>query len=185
MLRLVVVELAAELAYYSSYGSKMILMKKKWTLQSIEKLVAQQKAENSREGLHQLFHPNGRLFREWTVVGGKIDGLFREWDGNGNLVLEEPMKKGLAHGIVKQWNSNGRFLGEYTMKMGKGIVREWNADGSLETETEYLTEHLTHVRIYEDASTTHDAFLCDDVPISKQKSYRLLQPNVPRQQKGS
>lgn len=146
--------------------------------QGIEKLIAQQIAENTREGLHQKFHPNGRLFREWTVINKKSDGIFHEWNENGVLVLEKPMKRGVAHGVVKQWNSAGKFLGEYKMKMGKGIIRKWNEDGSLKTETEFVGKKLMRMKIYGDPKgKIHEGFLWNDTPISKKKFFELLKAN--------
>jgi antitoxin component YwqK of YwqJK toxin-antitoxin module len=155
-------------------------VKKSASPHRIEKLVARQREEASREGLHQQFHPNGRLFREWTVVASKIVGVLRVWDENGTLLREEPMKHGLVHGIVRQWNSKGSLLGEYKMEMGKGVVREWNEDGSLAMETERLSEHAMRTRIYEDPKTTHEVFLWNDTPVSKRKFYRMLKLDAVR-----
>jgi antitoxin component YwqK of YwqJK toxin-antitoxin module len=149
--------------------------KEKQRQKEIEKLVARQIAENKRNGLHQKFHPNGRLFREWTVVNGKQEGLFREWNENGVLIIEKPMKRGLANGTVKQWSSKGKFLGEYKMKMGKGIIRKWNDDGSLTTEAEFVNKTTLRVKIYGDPKKKfHEAFLWNARPISKKKFSELL-----------
>lgn len=136
-------------------------------------------AENTREGLHQTFHPNGQLFHEWTVVNGKKDGVLREWNENGVLIKETPMKRGTVHGTVKQWNSKGTFLGEYKMKMGKGIVRKWNEDGVLSTEAEHFGNNTLHVKVYGDPKKKfHKAFLWKDKPVSKKKFYELLSGNA-------
>jgi MORN repeat variant len=156
-------------------------MKKDKSQIAIEKLVAQQIAENTREGLHQKFHPNGRLFREWTIVNGKIEGVTREWNENGVLVKEKPMKRGRVHGVVKQWNSKGQLLGEYKMNMGRCIIRKWNEDGSLKTETEFLKNETLYVKIYGDPKKKfHEAFLWRDKPILKKKFYELNPERKPR-----
>jgi len=154
---------------------KKAFVKQKNLQVDVQKLVAQQIAENTRDGLHQQFHPNGRLFREWTVVNGKTEGISREWNENGVLIKEKPMKCGLVHGIVKQWNSEGRLLGEYEMKMGQGVRRKWAEDGSLETETEHFKNtNTTRVKIYGDPKKkVHEGFLWKDIPISKKKFYEL------------
>lgn len=145
---------------------------------NLESLLAKQLTENSRNGLHQRFHPNGRLFREWTVVRGKKDGLFREWNENGTLVEEAPMKRGKVHGVVKKWNSQGRLLGEYKMDMGKGILREWNENGDLEAESKFLGNDLMRTKTYGDPKKKfHESFLWKDTPISKKVFYKLLREN--------
>ena len=143
--------------------------------------MAQQIAENTREGLHQKFHPNGRLFHEWTVVNGKQHGISREWNENGVLIKETPMKHGLVHGIVKQWNSEGRFLGEYKMKMGQGLIRKWAEDGSLAIETERFSNNTRRTKIYGDPKKKfHEGFSLGGKPISKKKFYELNPARKPR-----
>jgi hypothetical protein len=144
-------------------------MNKKPSPEDIEELIRKQRAETLREGFHQEKHPNGRLFREWTVVGGKIDGVMREWHENGTLILEEPMKQGVVHGIVKQWNSKGEFLGEYKMKMGRGIERKWDEDGILVSELERLGKNAIWGKVYDDLGNARVIYLWNGKSISEKK----------------
>ena len=155
-------------------SSEDTCLNKKPSQSDIEELVRKQRAENSREGLHQQKHANGRLFREWTVVDGKMDGTSREWHENGTLISEEPMKQGVVHGVAKQWSSDGRFLGEYRMEMGTGVVREWNEDGSLLLEMEHLSKSAARGRVYDDLGKALEVYLWNGKPISKTKFYNKL-----------
>ena len=123
--------------------------------------------EESRDAC-RLWHANGRLEMESTLVDGRPEGPVREWHDNGRLARESEYRNGRLNGLVRQWGRDGRLLGEFEMKDGRGIRKEWNEDGSLRAERENVADG-SWVRTWDDQGEAQMTFVWDGEIVTRRE----------------
>jgi antitoxin component YwqK of YwqJK toxin-antitoxin module len=78
-------------------------------------------------------YENGRLKREASYRGDKLDGVVRGWYDNGAPKFELHYRRGVSEGEQREWYPTGQLYTLFTHHTGHeaGQQRMWNSDGSI------------------------------------------------------
>ncbi len=127
--------------------------------------------EISNTEVRRLFHPNGQLKYEGTLINGLPHGIIRTWHPNGVLAKEWSRKNGIADGFDKQWNDKGELLGTSEFKNGTGISRSWYDNGILQGEITFVNGQFTgRQRVwFEDGEFVTEIFYIRGRKVSRKK----------------
>lgn len=100
--------------------------------------------DGKREGLWQIFHENGRLYKTGYVRNGMDDGAFREYFKSGILRYEYHYDLGKKTGAWKGWYNNGTPYTERNFHNDQlhGKVLVWDENGVLTKEYDYVMGKL-------------------------------------------
>lgn len=125
-----------------------------------------------KNGLHRLWHPNGRISEQFTMNDGKKEGIYRAWNENGGLVelveyengeyhgeykffhengtctQKTYFMRGVEHGERRDWSPSGRLVAKATLKNGKffGRLEEWHENGRKARVQTYVEHEQLHGR---------------------------------------
>lgn len=96
-------------------------------------------AEDTSDGTHKYYFPNGTLKREITYQNGKVEGIYRTFYEDGSLHQERHFKNGLLHGVFKAYDEFGIPYFEMTYKDGvkHGIESGFYKSGVVEYQDVY------------------------------------------------
>jgi antitoxin component YwqK of YwqJK toxin-antitoxin module len=80
---------------------------------------------------HVIWHENGQMLLEASVLGDKLDGLSTGWYENGQKRFEKNYKDDKPDGPLTQWHENGKKSYEQNWKDGKkhGHWTKWYGNG--------------------------------------------------------
>lgn len=90
------------------------------------------------------FFGNGRKRMEYSMLGGKKEGMFTLWGSNGELLAQCRYKHGVLDGREQMWYPHGaiRYICDWKDGRQTGTVMRWRADGS-SVPTPSVTPHVT------------------------------------------
>ena len=105
-----------------------------------------------RNGLEEIFHPNGKLQRSIEYADGVIaDGRYEEFDVEGEVINEKeyhvgvlvrytPYRENVANGKSVEYFTNGRVRSEVLYDRGArtGVHSEYDSTGVLFRTTQYV-----------------------------------------------
>lgn len=85
------------------------------------------------------WHENGQPYTQFTVIEGKVEGLWRRWHENGQLKEEVNVVNDKREGLYRRWHENGQLDSEVNMVNDKaeGLYRRWHENGQLKEERTY------------------------------------------------
>jgi len=106
---------------------------------TIAKDVKEEEPEDTSDGSHKFFYPNGTVKKEVTYKNGKMDGVYRTYYEDGTLHLEKYFKDGLLHGVFKAYDEFGTPYFEITYQDGikHGIENGYYKNGVMEYQEVY------------------------------------------------
>ncbi len=106
--------------------------------------------DGKREGLWQIFHENGRLYKMGYVRNGADDGDFREYFKSGILRYEYHYDQGKKTGTWKGWYNDGTPYTERNFHNDQlhGKVLVWDENGELSKEYDYAMGKLINSEMH-------------------------------------
>jgi hypothetical protein len=81
----------------------------------------QKNSVGEREGIWEMFYPNGNIFLRTPYKGGNMDGIQEDFDEQGNIKWRIPYKGGKIDGIEERFHPNGNIIKTYVWKDGELI----------------------------------------------------------------
>ena len=80
-----------------------------------------------------LFYPNGKKRCEFSIINGKLEGLYTDWYDSGQKAIETIYVNDKREGMYTQWYESGQKFFELTYTNGKedGYYRKWYENGEL------------------------------------------------------
>lgn len=71
--------------------------------------------------LRKKYYSTGELFREHTLVNGKIEGMQIDYYRNGQKKAKRNYVNGQRHGSAKGYHFNGKLQGDWAFKNGEPV----------------------------------------------------------------
>ncbi len=122
-----------------------------------------------RDGLYQMWYPNGKLWKsynyqdgllhgkcktwyqnglvetEFTCFQNKKDGIYTLWNLYGYKEIEISYKKNMFDGISRKWYHNGKIMYEHNFKnnMFDGMSISWYPNGNIKYILHYTENVLS------------------------------------------
>jgi hypothetical protein len=131
----------------------------------------------------KVYHANGNLRSEVTLVDGLPHGVTRHWHANGVLAKEIPLHHGVIDGTVIQWNERGELIGSCHIHEGTGMYRTWHPNGQLMSETSMIDGKNTgrSVAYFEDGELAGETYWLENEKVSKKRYLEAcnLNPDLP------
>jgi antitoxin component YwqK of YwqJK toxin-antitoxin module len=81
----------------------------------------QKNSVGEREGIWEMFYPNGNIFLRTPYKGGNMDGIQEDFDEQGKIKWRIPYKGGKIDGIEERFHPNGNIIKTYVWKDGELI----------------------------------------------------------------
>jgi len=75
-------------------------------------------SKGEREGLWEVFYPNGNIHYRTPYKEGKMDGIKERFYENGNIKCRTPYKEGKEDGIEEWFNEQGNITKTTLWKNG-------------------------------------------------------------------
>ncbi len=120
----------------------------------------------------RMWHENGRLKMESSLINGKIDGKVVIWHENGEIAAENHFKNDKPHGTFKEWDEEGSLISKkvYEKGMPNGLHQAWDSSGNLIEEKMYRDgqPHGTHKRWDSDGNLLEERLFEDGSIVSSQ-----------------
>ena len=63
-----------------------------------------------RNGLVEIWHPNGNIFKQFYCIGGAANGPYTQWHTNGRKKYEWTFYNNKREGFLKAWDENGLLV---------------------------------------------------------------------------
>ena len=90
------------------------------------RIKGQRNSVGQREGIEEVFYPNGKIRRRTPYVGGEKDGIVEEFYEDGKIHWRIPFKGGKEDGIVEWFCANGNIIKTTLWKDGELIEETEN-----------------------------------------------------------
>uniref|UniRef100_A0A6C0EAF7 MORN-repeat protein n=1 Tax=viral metagenome TaxID=1070528 RepID=A0A6C0EAF7_9ZZZZ len=117
---------------------------------------------NLTNGKFIEWYENGSKRTEYTLVNGKIDGIYKYWWDNGNLHIMNTMSNGILDGETRVYYTNGKIniLRNYVNNVMNGDYYEWYNNEKIKIKCTYINEKKdgTEETWYENGNRK---FVCD------------------------
>lgn len=96
--------------------------------------------ESVLEGPATEFFESGQKYKEYYLVGDKLDGDYKEWSDNGQLVVSYHYKEGVFDGDQMEFHTNGKMKLRMAYIKGKrhGRYEEWYANGQIANVIDFI-----------------------------------------------
>lgn len=110
----------------------------------------QEYSKGLKEGSWSVYHPNGKLQKQGSILNGKEHGEYKEWYSNGNLRYEYHYDQGLKTGKWLSWYEDGTRYTERNFENNQlnGKVLVWDTDGDLAKEYDYVRDRLVNSEMH-------------------------------------
>jgi len=104
-----------------------------------EKGTIRQKEGKIMDGSYKLYHENGKMSREITTVGGKLQGAYKDFHDNGQLEEVGNYDEGEKEGQVKIYYEDGKLSYVCNYRKGKldGNFEDYDREGRLLSKGSY------------------------------------------------
>ncbi len=124
--------------------------------------------DNVNDGNYPIYYDNGKIKKQVTITGGKIDGLLKMYFRNGQLSGTINYAKGKEDGEYEDYYSNGKLKEKGTFASGKksGPYEIYTIAGRLEEKGTYDDGAKDELTRYNDSGAVFAYFkLKKNVPV--------------------
>ena len=102
------------------------------------------------DGKYVIYHCNGKIESQWSVLNGKTEGDFLKYYENGKMLRKTPYKKGKINGVVERYEEDGKLADTKTYVEDKlnGVSSKFYPNGNIAIKTEYLNDKKDGATLY-------------------------------------
>jgi len=105
-------------------------------------------SHSPKNGVVTKYFENGKIRREYEVIGHKKNGDYKEFHENGQLRVEIKFRDGIQQdGWVISYHDNGNKAREVYVENEsyKGEFQEWHSDGKLKLKGIYKDDQVVEI----------------------------------------
>lgn len=111
-------------------------------------------------GNYKEYYPSGRLFKEYTLINNKLEGIGIHYYGNGHISTRTHYKNGEFNGLREGFypNGNPHFKANFVNGYPQGKVKWWDNNGNIKMEEVWDKGKTIEMRAWDD----YGRLTCED-----------------------